>query len=99
MQKRCQAQPTHWVHQVRGEREPTAQQLVSWGNNCDRRFVTFDQLEENGTKEGTYAYDDWRNLFTERDKRKMRENDRRYQGSGGDGARGYGGDKRQRRGY
>ena len=99
MKIRCESQPSHWVHNVRGNSEPNSKHLMSRGNNCNRRYVTFDELEENGTKEGTYAYDDWKNLFSDRDRRAKREHESRYHGSGGDGSRGYGGDKRQRRGY
>ena len=99
MKDRCQAAPTHWVHSVRGENEPTSTYLVSWTNNCDRRYVTFDELEDNGTKEMTYAYDSPQNRYSQEDKRKIRQNDRRYnQGSGGYSGDDRG-DKRQRRGY
>ena len=98
MKKRCASVPNHWVHTVQGETVPTAKYLMSWNNNCNRRYVNFDELVENGTKEGTYAYNDAQNLYSARDKRKIWQNDSRY-GQRGDGARDRDGDKRQRRGY
>ena len=99
MKERCLLTPSHWVHSVRGEYEPTSTYLMSWNNNCDRRYVTFDELEENGTREMSYAYDNALNRYTPADKAKIRQNDRRYyQGSGGDRGSGRG-DKRQRRDY
>ena len=99
MKERCKAQPLHWVHQLREDREPTAKHLVSWENNCDRRFVTFNQLEENGTMEKTFAYDNPVNKYSAKDKRKIQSNNRRYHGSGGDGRDFRDDDKRQRRDY
>ena len=98
MKERCLLTPSHWVHSVRGEYEPTSTYLISWTNNCDRRYVTFDELEENGTREMSYAYDNALNRYSPADKAKIRQNDRRYQGSGGDSGNDRG-DKRQRRGY
>jgi len=99
MKERCQAQPTHWVHQVRGEKEPTSQHLFSWEDNCDRRYVNFDTLEGNGTKEMSYAYDNAVNRYSHEDKRKIQKHNRRYQGSGGYGRDVRDNDKRQRRDY
>ena len=90
MEDRCKDQPNHWVHNIREYKEPTSSHLCSWNNACYRRHKTFDELEANGTKEMTYAYDDAQNRYSERDMRAITKHNRRYEGSGGDG-------KRQRR--
>ena len=51
---------------------------MSWENNADRRYKSFDQIEDEGkTKERTYAYQVEHNRYTYADKRSIKSNDRR----------------------
>ena len=100
MKDRCKADVRHWIHQVREEKEPTAEYLCSWANNADRRYKSFDELEDNGTKEQSYAYEDPRNRFTPKDKAKIQGHLARGQGStGGYDRRSDDDNKRRRRDY
>ena len=69
MQNRLEADPKHWLHKVKADREPSSQHLMSWNNNADRRCKTFNELEENQTPLGTYAYDHNKNRYTAQDKK------------------------------
>ena len=99
MKDRCKYDARHWIHNVREDKEPTAKYLVSWANNADRRWRSFDELEENGTKEMTYAYEHAQNRFSAKDKVKIQGHLARGRGSGGGYDRRADDDhKRQRRG-
>ena len=101
MKHRMETKPKHWIHDVRADKEPTEELMVSWSNGFDRRDVTFDQLVANGTTPGTYAYQMTRNRYTADDKYEIRKHSARY--GGGRGSGGYqrdqrdGDAKRQRR--
>ena len=99
MKARCKNDARHWIHNVREDKEPTAEYLSSWANNVDRRFKSFDELEANGTKEQTFAYDDAQNRYSAKDKAKIQGHLARGRGSGGGYERRADDDhKRQRRG-
>ena len=72
-------------------KEPTSEELVSWDTGADRRWMTFKDLVENGTPQGTWAYDSVRNRYTHADKKAYYENlergQRRERASGSGGQR------------
>ena len=72
MQRYCERDVLHWVHKVKADRVSDVAYLVSWNNRANRRYMNFDELEDNGTRKGTFAYsnENFHNKFSDNERAK-----------------------------